>query len=152
MKISGFFYHSDFTWNQCWGFYKWKICLFNTSKSSEFWFFMNFCTLLFQIHNIRAPKMAKMAILETLDSKKKISRKIWMTVKSWNFHTVSCRLLLWHFTKRQILSGVSTFWGKASIDRRSCVLSTFSSWIVNCWKFLFYFLFWNEVCFENVCL
>ena len=88
--------------------------------------------------------MAKMAVLELLESPKLISRKIWMTVKSWNLHTVSCRLLLWHFTKRQILNGVSTFWGKASIDRRSCVLSTFSSWIVNYWKFLFYFLF----CFE----
>ena len=33
----------------------------------------------------RAPKMA---LLELLDSPKLISRKIWMTEKSWNFHTV----------------------------------------------------------------
>ena len=31
----------------------------------------------------RAPKMAKLAILELLDSPKLISRKIWVTEKSW---------------------------------------------------------------------
>ena len=117
-------------------------------KALKFDFLRNFGTfwrLKFKkFTKVRGPKRTKTGSLELLDFSKLISRKIWVTEKSWNFHTVSCRLLLWHFTKRQILNGVSTFWGKASIDRRSCVLSTFSSWIVNYWKFLFYFLF----CFE----
>ena len=36
----------------------------------------------------RAPKMAKTAVLKLLHSPKLISRKIWVIVKSWNFHTV----------------------------------------------------------------
>ena len=41
-EISWFFYHSDFTWNQFWGFLKHKICNFNTSRGSEFFIFLNF--------------------------------------------------------------------------------------------------------------
>ena len=33
--------------------------------------------------------MAKTAVLKLLDSLKLISRKVWMTEKSWNFHTVN---------------------------------------------------------------
>ena len=36
----------------------------------------------------RAPKMAKKAVLEFQDSPKLISREIYMTEKSGNFHTV----------------------------------------------------------------
>ena len=42
----------------------------------------------------RAPKMKKMAVLQLLDSPTLISRKIWMTQKSWNFHTVKSELSL----------------------------------------------------------
>ena len=33
-----FFYHSYFTWNQIWGFWRCKICHFNTFRGSELWF------------------------------------------------------------------------------------------------------------------
>ena len=35
------------------------------------------------------PKMAKIAVLDLLDSPKLISRKIWETEKFWDFHTVT---------------------------------------------------------------
>ena len=38
VEISWFYYHSDFTWNQCLRFLKCKICHFNTFRGSEFWF------------------------------------------------------------------------------------------------------------------
>ena len=38
VEILGFFYHSDFTWNQFWGFQKCKICHFHTFRGSEYWF------------------------------------------------------------------------------------------------------------------
>ena len=63
VAISWFLYHSDFMWNQFWGFLKGKICHFNTFRGSEFWFFMNFCTFwrlkLTTLAKFRAPKMAK---------------------------------------------------------------------------------------------
>ena len=37
-KFQEFSYHLDFTWNQFWGFLKWKISHFNTFRGSEFWF------------------------------------------------------------------------------------------------------------------
>ena len=37
----------------------------------------------------RALKMAKMAFLELLASQKLTSRKIWVTEKCWDFHTVA---------------------------------------------------------------
>ena len=46
--------------------------------------FVNFCT----INKFKATKIVNMAVLELLDSPKLISRKIWMTQKSWYFHTV----------------------------------------------------------------
>ena len=83
VEISGFFYHSDLTWNQFWWFYKWKICQFNTFAGSEFIFF-NFCTFW----------SLKTAVWERLDSPKMISRKIWVIEKSWNFHTVHTVLVI----------------------------------------------------------
>ena len=38
VENSGFFCHSDFTWNQFWWFQKFKICYFCLSRSSQFWF------------------------------------------------------------------------------------------------------------------
>ena len=38
----GNFFHSDFTWNQFWGFEKCKICHFNTFRASESWFWWIF--------------------------------------------------------------------------------------------------------------
>ena len=63
---------------------------------------VNFCTFwelkLIQLTKPRAPKKAKTALLELLDCLKFISRKIWVTEKSWNFHTVwikeTCYLIL----------------------------------------------------------
>ena len=53
---------------------------------------MNFCTfwrLIFtKFTKFWAPKIAKTAFFELLDSLKMISHKIWMTEKSWNFHTL----------------------------------------------------------------
>ena len=45
VEISLFLYHSYFTWNQFWGFLKYKISHFNTFRGSEFWFFMNFALI-----------------------------------------------------------------------------------------------------------
>ena len=44
LEISRFFYHSDFAWNQFWGFLKCKINHFNTFRGLEFWFWWIFCT------------------------------------------------------------------------------------------------------------
>jgi len=57
--------------------------------ATEFWLFMTFWRLKFtKSTKLRAPKMAKMAVLELLKSPKLISRKIWVAEKSWNVHTV----------------------------------------------------------------
>ena len=42
VKISGFFFHSDFTWNQFYRFQKYKICHFYTLAVYEFWFLWMF--------------------------------------------------------------------------------------------------------------
>ena len=38
VEISWFLHHSDFTWNQFWGLYKFKICHFCSFHGSEFQF------------------------------------------------------------------------------------------------------------------
>ena len=54
--------------------------------------FMKFCSFwrlkFTKVTNFRAPKMAKAAFLDLQNSPKVISRKIWMTEKTWNFPTV----------------------------------------------------------------
>ena len=64
----------------------------STQSGSEFWFFVTFCTFWKLKFNkwtkLRALKIAKTAVLKLLDSQILISHKIWMTEKSWNFHTV----------------------------------------------------------------
>ena len=92
------FYHSDFAWNQFWKFLKCKISRFNTFKGSEFWFSWIFALFegryLPKYQKFTAPKMAKMAVLQLLSSPKLISRKIQVTEKSWNFHTVDVECCL----------------------------------------------------------
>ena len=45
VEISGFFYHSDFPWNQFRRIWKCKICHCNTFRGSEFWFLWIFVPL-----------------------------------------------------------------------------------------------------------
>ena len=62
VEISGFFYHSDFTWNQFWGFLKCKICYSNTFRGSEFWFyeFLHFLKAeIFQMNKNESHKNGK---------------------------------------------------------------------------------------------
>ena len=80
VEISWFFYHSDFTWNQIWGFWKCKICHFNTFIESEFWFLWIFALC----HSWKWPKIQILSLqnckkchfLIYLGSQKLISRKI----------------------------------------------------------------------------
>ena len=44
VEISGFFCHSDFTWNLFWSFWSPKNCHFDHLSMSEFWIFGNFLT------------------------------------------------------------------------------------------------------------
>ena len=58
----------------------------------EFWEFLHFLQAeIHQINKIQGPEIAKTAVLEVLKSQKLISRKIWVTEKFWNFHTVLSR-------------------------------------------------------------
>ena len=50
VEISWFFYYSDFTWNQFWGFLKCKISHFTTFRSSEFSLLWNFA--FFEVWNL----------------------------------------------------------------------------------------------------
>ena len=92
VAISEFFNHSDFMWNQYWGFLKCKISHFNTFRDYEFWFQWIFA--LFEgwnwpnDQNSENTKLRKMAFLELLESSKLISLKIWVVQKCCNFHTV----------------------------------------------------------------
>ena len=92
--FSRIFSLSDFTWNQSWRIYSLKICHFNKLRLELLWMliFMNVCKFwrvtFIWYAKFRAPRMAKTAILELPDSPKLISRKIWVTEKNWNFHTV----------------------------------------------------------------
>ena len=62
-------------------------------KSLWILIFMKFCSFwrlkFTKVTNFRAPKMAKAAFLDLQNSPKLISRKIWMTEKSWNFQDYS---------------------------------------------------------------
>ena len=42
VEISGFFCHSDFTWNQFQGFSKYQNCHFSNCREIEFWFYGKF--------------------------------------------------------------------------------------------------------------
>ena len=59
--------------------------------------FKNFCTFrrlkFIKLSILRAPKTAQTAVIELLDSPKLISRKIWMTKKSWNFYILPIDVL-----------------------------------------------------------
>ena len=94
------FCHSDFTWNQ-----NDKICHFNKFRGS----------VIYQIKQSKAPKMAKMAVLDLLYCPKLISSKIWVTGKFLNFHTVhfthcgNYRILLLQFFRKNF---VKLIWRK----------------------------------------
>ena len=93
VEISWFFHHSDFTWNQFLGFYRCKICHFDTFTLRHWiWIFMNFWALWMlkftKLKNSELLKTAKTVVLELLYSQKLISHKIWMIEKSWNFDTM----------------------------------------------------------------
>ena len=72
---------------------------FYTFRGSELWLFVNFCIFwrlkCSKMIIIRTPKVTKMSDLQLLGRgpSKLVSRKIWMTEKSWNFHTVICTFL-----------------------------------------------------------
>ena len=67
---SGFFYYSVFTSNQFLGFWKCKISHSNTFRGSDFFIVIKYWYFL------KAQKMAKIIILELLDSPKLIALKI----------------------------------------------------------------------------
>ena len=85
MEISRFFCHSDFTWNQFWRMLK-------NADFTTFWALVN-------LVNLNLQKSAKIhenqngTFGEALKWPKLISRKIWMTEKPWNFHSVK----IYHF-------------------------------------------------------
>ena len=91
------FYNWDFTWNQILGNLEvknlsfehiWRLLILTFYEFRHFLKVQNY-----QINILRAPKMAKTAVLELLDYLKLISRKVWVTEKFWNFLTVGnwCR-------------------------------------------------------------
>ena len=82
VEISWFSCHSDFTWNQSLWFQKCKICHFNYFRGSEFWHFLLAC--FYQITRNGENRVFR----TSRSSLKLISCKIWVTGKSWNFHTV----------------------------------------------------------------
>ena len=90
-EITEFFCHSDFTWNQSWQIQSLTICQFYTLRLwiLSFMIFCTFCRLNFtQATKFRSPKMVKTSNLELLDCPELISRKIWVTEKSWNYNLV----------------------------------------------------------------
>ena len=79
VEISWIFYHSVFTWNQVYEFWKYKISHPNTCNGSEMLLFILFCTFwrqkITKLTKFRTRKKAKMAVLELLDSPKLNSLK-----------------------------------------------------------------------------
>ena len=69
----------------------------------DFNFYVFFCPLwsvkLTKKSKLKVSKIEKRTFLELLHSSKLISRKIWMTEKSWNFHTAVCMVqsTVWKF-------------------------------------------------------
>ena len=80
-----------------------------------FWIllFIKFCTfwrLKFRKSTkSREPKMARVAFLELLDPSKLVSRKIWVTKKSWHFITLSMWLCTQCENSKNLLSIYSNF-------------------------------------------
>ena len=90
-KFWKLFYHSEFMGNWFRDFESVKSTALTHLKALDF-DFLNFCTFwrqkLTKITKFRAPKIAKICIFETFTFSKLISRKIWITEKSWIFHTL----------------------------------------------------------------
>ena len=78
-----FFYHSDFTWNQFSGF----------RLAKSVFLFQEFLHFWKKKSKFRLSKFAKMAVLELVNSPNLISRKIWVTKNSWNFHIAIVELI-----------------------------------------------------------
>ena len=87
VELSEVFCHSDFKWNQLWSIYRrLKNCIFVFNfRSSE---------LGKNSKNTDSKPLNKfwMADFETLDLSTLISRKIWVTEKFCDFHTVYVRV------------------------------------------------------------
>ena len=82
-------FHSDFTWNQFWGFQKCKICHFCHFKGSEF---CSCCTLqpsksakIHKNQNSEPLNVLQWQVFALLECTKLISRKIRVIGKSLNF-------------------------------------------------------------------
>ena len=68
----------------------------------DFYEFLHFLKdEIYHIRKIQSPVYSKNGIFRTLDHPKLISRKIWVTEKSWNFHTVECQLTNFEFRAKQ---------------------------------------------------
>ena len=73
-----------------------KIAILTNWEALNFTFcdFLHFLNIeVYQINKIQSPKIIQIAVIELLDSPKLISRKIWVTEKSWN----SQKLINHHF-------------------------------------------------------
>ena len=79
------------------------FCNFRDSASLFLWIFALFETKIYRINKLQSSKCVEMAIFGRLKSLLLISRKNWVTEKSWKFHTVWCNK--WFFT-------LITFWKK----------------------------------------
>ena len=105
VEISEFCCLWDFTWNQFWQFFKYKICHFNTCRGLEFWFvwiWALFKSWNYQIDKIRSPKIAKNGSFSTsrfsnIDFTQNLSgRKIMKFAHCVTCRTQNgCRLLGW---------------------------------------------------------
>ena len=72
VKISWFFYHSDFTWNQCWSFEAPQNCHFDHLSSSEFdfWEFLTFSSVKFFQNSKFKAKFVATPVFDLLKSSK----------------------------------------------------------------------------------
>ena len=86
VKISGFFCHSDFSWNQIWRIKKFYNCRFYNFWGSGFWYFGKY-----QTSNVEKADFAP------VESQKLISHKIWVIEKLCNFHTVNVKRICSYF-------------------------------------------------------
>ena len=92
VEISGFFYTSDFTWNQFWSFWNPKKCYFDHLSSSKFWIFANFWHFqvwnFCKIQNSMLSRLLKQQYLLFWNQQKLFSHKIRGAGKLLSFHTV----------------------------------------------------------------
>ena len=99
VEFQEFFCQSDFTWNWYLAFLSVKKCHFNTFQGSGFGFWW-FSALK---NGIKSPKYKfwLSSIVEMVNFKVLISRKIWFQKNYNNFHTVLRKLRNFHTVKKQ---------------------------------------------------